>query len=49
MFLKDNTEKIFNYGRLSYENGYRDGYMLGLVVSCFIVIASICIIKILHK
>jgi hypothetical protein len=49
MLSEEDKELILNYGRLSYENGFRDGYSKGLITACFITIIGICTLKVIHK
>jgi hypothetical protein len=43
MFSKEDAEKIRNYGRLSYDNGYKDGYGHGMVMGGVFVISGVAI------
>jgi hypothetical protein len=49
IFSKEDAEKIRNYGRLSYENGYKDGYLYGSIVGCVITISGAIIATYLSK
>jgi hypothetical protein len=38
MLSQEQIDQIKNYGKLSYENGYRDGYRHGLGLALVVVI-----------
>ena len=49
MFSKDDADKIINYGRLSYENGFKDGYFSGLVTGSLLTMLGVLIAKTVLK
>jgi hypothetical protein len=40
MLSDTELEIIKNYGRLSYENGYKDGYNKGIIIGCIGTLTS---------
>jgi hypothetical protein len=49
MYDKDLEEKIKNYGKLSFNNGYKDGFFTGLVTGCLITMVGVLCGKTLLK
>jgi thiamine transporter ThiT len=49
MYDKELEEKIINYGKLSFNNGYKDGFFTGLVTGCLITLMGVLGGKILLK
>lgn len=49
MYDEELVEKIKNYGRLSYNNGFKDGFFIGICMGGVISIISIMATKTLCK
>jgi hypothetical protein len=49
MYDKELEERIKNYGRLSFSNGYKDGFMTGLVTGCLITMLGVLVVKLPFK
>ncbi len=49
MYDKELEDKIKNYGRLSFNNGYKDGFLTGLVTGCLISMLSVLVVKLPFK
>jgi hypothetical protein len=49
MYDEELEEKIKNYGRLSYNNGFKDGFFIGICMGSVISIISILATKTLCK
>ncbi len=45
MYDEGLADRIRNYGRLSYSNGYKDGYLIGLITGSFIGIFGVFAVK----
>ena len=49
MYDEGLADRIRNYGRMSYSNGWTDGYVVGIITGTFIGILSGLAIKGLYK
>jgi hypothetical protein len=45
MYDKELKDRIINYGRLSFNNGYKEGFMTGLVTGCLITMLGVLVVK----
>ncbi len=49
MYDEGLADRIRNYGRLSYSNGWKDGYLVGIITGSCIGILGVFAAKILIK
>jgi hypothetical protein len=49
MLSKEDAEKILNYGQISYENGFRDGYKVGVITGCLTTIIGTVSLVLISK
>jgi hypothetical protein len=49
MLSDSELEIIKNYGRLSYENGYKDGYNKGILIGCIGTLTSWLLLELFKK
>ncbi len=49
MYDEGLADRIRNYGRMSYSNGWTDGYVFGLITGSCIGILGVFAVKILIK
>jgi hypothetical protein len=49
MLSDSELEIIKNYGRLSYENGYKDGYNNGIIIGSIVTVCSWLLLEFIKK